>query len=169
MAKRKIGVMIESFRLGVKPGIDKAAEIGADGFQIYVTKGEMAPENMDADARKSFRDLVAAKGLVISALCADYGWGFTDPEKNAEFVPKSKLCVDLAVDLGTDVITTHIGKLPEDKADPQYQACKQAVSELAAYAAEKGISFATETGPDGNFRLGAVTGRFESHHIAKLV
>jgi len=148
MAKRKIGVMIESFRLGVKPGIDKAAEIGADGFQIYVTKGEMAPENMDADARKSFRDLVAAKGLVISALCADYGWGFTDPEKNAEFVPKSKLCVDLAVDLGTDVITTHIGKLPEDKADPQYQACKQAVSELAAYAAEKGISFATETGPE---------------------
>jgi len=148
MGKRKIGVMIESFRLGVKPGIEKAAAIGSDGFQIYVTKGEMAPENMDKSARREFREFVADKGLVISALCADYGWGFLDPEKNPELVEKSKRCVDLAVDLGTDVITTHVGTLPDDTGDPGYQACKEAVSELGAYAAEKGVSFATETGPE---------------------
>jgi sugar phosphate isomerase/epimerase len=148
MGKRKIGVMIESFRLGVRPGIEKAAAIGADGFQIYVTKGEMAPENMDKSAREDFRKFVADKGLVISALCADYGWGFLDAEKNPELIDKSKQCVGLAVDLGTDVITTHIGKLPDDEADPSYQTCKQAVTELGEYAAQKGVSFATETGPE---------------------
>jgi len=148
MKNRKIGVMIESFRLGVRPGIEKAAEIGADGFQVYVTRGETAPENMDGAARKNFRKFVAAKGLVISALCADYGKGFLDANRNAELVAKSKKCVDLAVDLGTSVITTHIGKLPHDGADPRYKACQQAVAELAEYAADRGVAFATETGPE---------------------
>jgi len=140
--------MIESFRLGVTAGIKKAAEIGADGFQIYVTKGEMAPENMDAAARETFKQMVADQGLVISALCADYGWGFLDAAKNTELVAKSKQCVDLAVDLGTSIITTHIGKLPEDKTDPQYAVCQEAVTDLGKYAAERGIAFATETGPE---------------------
>lgn len=148
MSKRKIGVMIESFRLGVRPGIEKAAEIGADGFQIYVTRGEMAPENMDAAARADFRKFVADKGLVISALCADYGKGFLNAEANGKLVAKSKTCVDLAVDLGTSVITTHVGTLPDDTNDPRYLACKEAISELASYAAERGIAFATETGPE---------------------
>ncbi|NQU44535.1 sugar phosphate isomerase/epimerase [bacterium] len=153
MKKRKVGVMIESFRLGVRGGILKAAEIGADGFQIYVTKGEMAPENMDRSARQAFKQFVADQGLVISALCADYGRGFLDASRNEEKVEKSKRCVDLAVDLGTNVVTTHIGKLPEDKNDPAYRACKQAVTELARYGESKGVYFATETGPESPAHL----------------
>jgi len=148
MSNRKIGVMIESFRLGTRPGIDKAAQIGADGFQIYVTQGEITPDDLDQTGRREFKQFVADKGLVISALCADYGKGFLDAEQNVELVRKSKRCVDLAVDLGVTVITTHIGKLPEDTADPRYRACRQAVAELADYAADRGVAFATETGPE---------------------
>jgi len=148
MSERKIGVMIESFRLGIRPGVEKAAEIGANGFQMYVTGGETAPENMDGAARADFRKFVEDKGLVISALCADYGKGFLNVKRNQEIVPKSKRCVDLAVDLGTDVVTTHIGKLPEDKSNAGYQACLKAVAELAEYAAERDVAFATETGPE---------------------
>lgn len=148
MNTRKVGVMIESFRLGVKGGIKKAAEIGADGFQIYVTGGEMAPWNMSATARKDFVQFVADQGLVISALCGDLGHGFLDASKNDELVAKSKACVDLAVDLGTDVVTTHIGTLPEEEDDPRWKACYEAVLELAAYGESKGVYFATETGPE---------------------
>ena len=31
--------MVESFRLGLKDGIDKASELGADGIQIFAVKG----------------------------------------------------------------------------------------------------------------------------------
>jgi sugar phosphate isomerase/epimerase len=165
MSDRKIGVMVESFRLGVRPGIEKAAEIGADGFQMYVTKGETAPQNMDGPARAGFRRFVEDKGLVISALCADYGHGFLDAARNDELVAKSKLCVDLAVDLGTEVITTHIGKLPEDTADPRYQACLNAVSELAEYAADSDVSFATETGPESPEALKAFLDAIDSPGI----
>lgn len=148
MKKRKVGVMIESFRLGVKEGINKAAEIGADGFQIYVTSGEMAPEAMSQTGREAFRRFVADHGLTISALCGDYGTGFLDANNNNEIVDKSKACVDLAVDLRTNVVTTHIGTLPQDQNDPGWKACQEAVSELAAYAESKGVYFATETGPE---------------------
>ena len=44
--KLKIGVMVESFRLGIREGIAKAAKVGAHGFQVYTTGGEMHPDNL---------------------------------------------------------------------------------------------------------------------------
>jgi len=150
MKKRKIGVMIESFRLGTEAGIRKAAEIGADGFQIFCTGlgGEMSPETMSATDRKQFREFVADQGLVISALCADYFKGFLNPDTNDDIVKKSRMAVDLAVDLGTDVITTHIGTIPEDDTDPKWDIGIGALTDLSAYAADHGVSFACETGPE---------------------
>lgn len=148
MKRRKVGVMIESFRLGVKEGIRKAAEVGADGFQIFVTGGEMAPSAMGRTARQHFAQFVADHGLVISALCADFGVGFLNADKNDETVEKSKACVDLALDLGTRILTTHIGTLPGDDRDPRWRACEEAVLELARYAESREAFFATETGPE---------------------
>jgi sugar phosphate isomerase/epimerase len=148
MKKRKVGVMIESFRLGVKAGILKAAEIGADGFQIFVTGGEMAPENMNSAARKEFKKLVADQGLVISALCADYFKGFLNPQTNAEIVRKTKACMDLAADLGTGVITSHIGTIPEDENAPEWKAGIAAMCEVAEHGKKVGVLMASETGPE---------------------
>jgi len=148
MKKRKIGVMIESFRLGVKGGIMQAAKLGADGFQIYCTGGEMAPENMNAQARKDFRKFVADQGLIISALCADFGGGFLNAAGNTQAIQRTKACMDLAADLGTNVITSHIGKLPAGEQDPQWQAAKTAIAELSLYGDKAGVAFATETGPE---------------------
>ena len=47
-----IGVMMESFRLPTLQAIEMAAKIGAQGIQMYATKGEHAPENMTAADRK---------------------------------------------------------------------------------------------------------------------
>ncbi|MBQ7100866.1 MAG: sugar phosphate isomerase/epimerase, partial [Clostridia bacterium] len=63
-----IGVIVDSFRLPIKDAVRKAAEVGAQGIQVYSTRGEMAPENLSAAARADFRNLVADNGLKISAL-----------------------------------------------------------------------------------------------------
>ncbi len=163
--QRKIGVIIDSFRLGVRDGIRKAAELGADGFQIYCTRGEMAPENMDQAARKDFKAFVAEQGLVISALCGDLGKGFLDPEVNREVVPRSKEFIDLAVDLDTRVVTTHIGHLPEDRNSLEWEAGLAAVQELSDYAQSKGCFFATETGPESPVLLKEFLDRITSDGI----
>jgi L-ribulose-5-phosphate 3-epimerase len=146
VAKRKVGVMIESFRLGVRGGIEKAAEVGADGFQIFCTEGEMRPDNMDAAARRDFVSRVKQKGLVISALCADNGRGFFNPETNPAQIAFCRKCVDLAVDLGTDVITTHFGHIPADVGGEKWDTGVAALTQIGKYAEKKKVRFASETG-----------------------
>jgi len=148
MGKLKVGAMVESFRLGVKGGLDKAAELGLDGVQIYCTKGDLHPDTMSQSGRKDFKKTLAGHGLTLSALCADFGKGYTDANRNDELVPVTKKCVELAVDLGTAVITTHIGVIPEDTSDPVRGVMAEALKDLGDYAAERGVSFATETGPE---------------------
>ncbi len=149
MSNLKIGVMIESFRLGVTEGIKKAAEIGADGFQIFATQGEMNPNNLSSTARKDFLHFVRSFNLEISALCGDLGGhGFEIANDNEEKIEKSKKILDLACDLGTKVVTTHIGTLPDDETSPKWLAMKEACEELANYGDRVGASFAIETGPE---------------------
>lgn len=148
MGKLKVGVMIESFRLGVKDGLRKAAEIGADGFQIYVTAGEMDPDNMTRSARRDFLKFVENLGLEISALCGDLGHGFTDPKKNDELIAKTRKIIDLAVDLKTRIVTTHIGVIPEDNNSPTWSVLREALTDISAYAAHYERCLATETGPE---------------------
>lgn len=149
MSSLKIGVMIESFRLGVKEGIKKAAEIGADGFQIFATRGEMDPDNLSLTGRKDFLHFVQSLNLEISALCGDLGGhGFEIANDNEGKIEKSKKIIDLACDLGMKVVTTHIGVLPDDETSPKWLAMKEACEELANYGDRVGASFAIETGPE---------------------
>ncbi len=163
--KRKVGVIIDSLKLGVKKGIEKAAELGADGFQIYCTEGEMAPENMGKDDRKRFKELVRSKGLVISALCGDLGKGFLDPQTNPVVIARSKSFVDLAVDLGTPIVTTHIGFLPHDEKAREWEIALEAVTDLARYAESRGCFFASETGPESPVMLKRFLDRVPSKGI----
>ena len=47
MAKFQIGVMTDSFKLPFEQGLAKAAEVGAQGIQLYVVDGEMKYDTFD--------------------------------------------------------------------------------------------------------------------------
>ncbi|MCS7061345.1 MAG: sugar phosphate isomerase/epimerase [Anaerolineae bacterium] len=149
MGRFKIGVMSDSFRLAPRDGIRKAKEVGADGIQIYAVAGEICPEVMDRSTRADFRRFCADLGLQIAALCGDLGGhGFERVDENPAKVERSKRIVDLAVDLGAPVVTTHIGVVPADQAHPRYAIMQAACHELGEYARHAGVAFAIETGPE---------------------
>lgn len=148
MGRFPIGVIIDSFRTDIPTAVKKAAEVGAQGIQVYATRGEMAPENMNAQRIADFKALVADNGLVISALCGDLGGGFGNKEENPGKVERSKRILDLAKKLGTNVVTTHIGVVPTDSSIDRYKVMQEACFELSRYADEIGAHFAIETGPE---------------------
>lgn len=152
MSKLKIGAMVESFRCGIRGGIEKAAALGAEGVQMYATSGELAPENMTAEKISEVRDMIKSNGLVISAICGDLGSGFRTAEENKAKIEKSKRIMDLALELGTNVITTHIGVVPEEMNDTR-KIMSEACNELAEYGDKMGAYFAIETGPEPAKRL----------------
>ena len=153
MYKFPIGVMLDSFRLDTVEAIKKAAELGAQGLQMYATSGEFAPENMSVQKRRELLDIVKSHGLVFSALCGDLGQGFGNAEKNPHLIEKSKRIMDLAKDLETDIVTTHIGVVPSDKKHPRYNIMQQACGELCEYADSLNAHFAIETGPETSLVL----------------
>ena len=143
-----IGVMVDSFRMDTREAVRAAAAIGAQGLQMYSTTGENSPENLVGQKRKDLLNFVKDQGLVFSAICGDLGKGFINKERNAGLVEKSKCIMELAKDLETDVVTTHIGVVPADKNCERYKIMQEACFELAQYADSMGAHFAIETGPE---------------------
>lgn len=143
-----IGVLLESFKLPTLEALDKAAALGMNGVQIRVTDGDLTPEALTAEKRRELLKAVKDRGLTVSALCGDLGHGFGDAALNPELIERSKRIVDLAKDLETDVITTHIGVVPNETTHPRYAIMQDACGELAAYADEMQAHFAIETGPE---------------------
>ena len=148
MSKFSIGIILDSFRKPFPEALKMTRQLGAQGIQVYATSGEMAPENLVGQKRKDFLNMVKDNGLVISALCGDLGRGFSNPELNPELIRRSKLIVDLAKELETNIVTTHIGVVPKDPRHPRYAILQDACGELAAYADKMEARFAVETGPE---------------------
>lgn len=144
----KIGVIVDGFRLPVREGLQKAKWVGADGVQIFAVHGEMDPDHLSASSRHELKKYIDSLGLEVTALCGDIGHGFQDRTENGRKIDKSKRILDLAVELGTNVVTTHIGVIPEDENDPVYEAMQAACAELSVYASSLGAHFAVETGPE---------------------
>lgn len=143
-----IGVILESFRLPRSEAIKKAKETGANGIQMYATNGENSAENLTKEKRKELLKEVKDNGLCFSALCGDLGEGFWKKERNPELIERSKRILDLAKDLETNIVTTHIGPIPTDENNERYKIMQEACFELSSYADSIDAHFAIETGPE---------------------
>jgi sugar phosphate isomerase/epimerase len=167
MKNFQIGIISDWLRLPFAQAMEKCAQLGADGVQIYAASGEMFPENMTAAARKEKRAIVEANGLVVSALCGDLGGhGFARADENVRKVEVSKRIVDLALDMGTNIVTTHIGVVPDDITCDTYKIMQEACNELAEYAHSNGAFFAIETGPEKATHLKQFLDSLDSKGVA---
>ena len=139
----KIGIISDWLRLPFQESLETCARMGADGVQLYAVEGEMAPENLtQADIRKK-RCQLNDCGLEVSALCGDLGGhGFAVQQDNPYKIERSKRIVDLALELGSRIVTTHIGVIPADPFCDTYKIMQQACNELAYYANSRGAFFA---------------------------
>ena len=145
----KIGAMVESFRLGLEGGLEAAAALKVDGVQMYAVRGETHPDSLNTAARSALRRKLSDLGLEMAAVCGDFGGhGFTSAEGNPKRVEDSKKVMELAVELGCNVVTTHIGVVPADKAHPRYKIMADACEQLGRFGEAVGACFAIETGPE---------------------
>lgn len=145
----KIGAMVESFRLDLFGGLKAAAELGVDGVQIYATAGETHFSRLAGARRVELRRALADHNLALAALCADFGGhGFQVAEENARRIDDSKRVMELGLELGTRVVTTHIGVVPSDPSHKRYTVLAKACEQLGAFGHSLGATFAIETGPE---------------------
>ena len=149
----KIGVIIDSFRKNFKDSVEAAKAVGADGVQIGAQflvgkRDELA--NGKGEAMVSIpeaKKILADTGIAVSAICGDFGCDMYYT-KDRRLIDVEKRLLEMAKELGTNIVTTHIGVVPETKNCVQYESMHEVCLELAEYAKSIGGHFAVETGPE---------------------
>lgn len=150
----KIGVLADGFRLPFEKAIAESAKLGIEGVQIYAVSGDLSPDNVTPSIIREKKAVLNHYGVKISAVCGDLGGhGFEDKEENPTRVERSKRIVDTALELGANIITTHIGVVPKDTESDTYKIMQEACNRLAEYANQHQAYFAVETGPEPAERL----------------
>ena len=168
----KIGVIIDSFRKDFRSSIEAAREVGADGVQIGAKflvgkEDELAghssgPEIVSISEAKKILD---ANGVKPSAICGDFGCAMYYTQDRA-LIDTEKRLLDMALELGTNIVTTHIGVVPDTTDCIQYEAMHAVCYELAEYAKKLGGHFAVETGPERSELLKAFLDSLGSDGVA---
>lgn len=167
MASLKIGVTLWSFGPhrtldAFARKLEQAARVGADAVQIWnVDYASDCPCCLDPDRcspsqRREVARLLASSGLAVSGFCAqlmgphgpeDFG-GFGSEEGLEERIGKTQRAIELAVDLGSPIVTTHVGEIPEVPGHPDYQVFIRSIGQVVRHAEKIGGVFAMETGQE---------------------
>ncbi|HOA72389.1 MAG TPA: sugar phosphate isomerase/epimerase family protein [Phycisphaerae bacterium] len=106
-------------------------------------------------------DLVKASGLKVSATCLGFaGEDYTtiqDIARTGGYLPddvfearyeKTVAVADITPKLGTDILTVHIGFVPEDHKDPKYAVMVDRARRIADALGERGVKLVMETGQE---------------------
>lgn len=149
----KIGTLADWFGVGLLDGIRASEQCGASGVQLYAWN-EFDPRKMTSEYLIQVKSTLRACNQAVTALCGELGGhGLEIAEDNGEKIEYLKRTVDLAASLDCNVVTTHIGRVPEDRESVRWANMLGACQEVGAYAARKGVTVAVETGPEPVERL----------------
>ena len=154
----KIAAFADWFGLGTVNGIIESARCGAQGVQLQAWR-ELNPFEITPAKITEVKKTAEDYGQTITALCGELhevnpgGHGLEVAEQNPRQIEYLKRVFDLAARLGCNIVTTHIGVIPEDKDDDRYRALLSACGELSEHALAMDAWLAIETGPEPVARL----------------
>lgn len=160
----KVGVLLDNLLVPLDQALKLTAQWGAECFQVFITKGPMLAANMPASARADFVKRYQDLGLTLSATCGDFGANFADAEMMKQKEPLLNQAIAQSAELGTAVMTTHIGALGEDEASAEAMAA--ALKRLGDRAVDAGVTLATETGLESGQSLREIIQRADTAGVA---
>jgi len=156
MAHMPLGVL-----LSIGPDFaDRLRRIKAAGFATIQLVGPMG-EWLADPKRSQVKQTIAESGLRVTSVAAIYEResyadiaavratvGLLPEATRAARIQDTKRCSDFANEVGAPNVSSHIGYIPEDRADPTYGALVAAVQEICDYLGRPRMSFCLETGQE---------------------
>ncbi len=155
---RPVGVFLSSLAIpDPTEAIAKAAELGIHYVHIpRLPEQWLTPEGLD-----KIKAALEKHSVKVSAGCAVYpGEDYSNMEtvRNTvgllpaqyaeERLEITKQCADFTRELGAPILTTHVGVIPRDTTCEDYKRLVRIVQQVADDCAEKGLTFAMETGQE---------------------
>ncbi len=164
MGSLKIGVALWSFggtstEDELRQRLDSAVNVSVKAVQPWCVDGDgggvcvLDPDRCKGAKRSEMRKLIESRGLAISGFCAQLsgpsGCGGLGDEQGLDArVEKTKGALELAADMGAPIVTTHVGVIPEGRADSAYRVFLQSCGQIVRHGEKVGAVFAMETGQE---------------------
>jgi sugar phosphate isomerase/epimerase len=135
-------------KVEITESIPRLAAIGYQGVELTVVPGwSTALETLTPERRKLIRSLLNDHGVALTAVAGHSDIVRGEPEAIARSMQRLKDSIDLAAELATPkepgIMVSLVGGRPEDW-EAQKNVLVERVRELALYAGERGVIYATE-------------------------
>ena len=145
----EIGVIAQRFGLPLKEALNTAAQTGVAGVQLYSISHQ--ERLLDYSGKERFQVVRQCKdlGLKIFSICGEVGgFGFREKGRNPERIARTIRNIDLALELGSHIVTGHIGVVQTRSDSPFRRLQMEALRRIGEYAHRNHAFFAIETGPE---------------------
>lgn len=156
MSEIKLGIVV-GLRADPRETIRKVAELGFPTCQVTVWNEALLTDALADRLAAAAAEAAIEITTIWTGMPGRYIWNFIEGPSTIGLVPEETRAMRLAVlkkgadfakHAGVPSITTHVGFIPENPADPLYAGTLAALKEIAAYCRERGLEFWFETGQE---------------------
>ncbi|MEB9841777.1 sugar phosphate isomerase/epimerase family protein [Bacillus cereus] len=145
---RKLGMFLNTKYIEVNEGIQKAREWDLEYIQLYAMNPNFNLANISKKQWNTLKENLSFNEIQVPSLAISFGEnGIIGTE--AECVIESfKYITDKGLRLGANIVTAHIGKIPDDENSEYYDKMLRVCNEIGDLAFRFGGFFAIETGSE---------------------
>ncbi|MGW5954287.1 sugar phosphate isomerase/epimerase family protein [Bacillus mycoides] len=145
---RKLGMFLNTKHIEVNEGIRKAREWDLEYIQLYAMNENFNLANISKLEWITLKDSLSFNGIKVPSLAISFGESGIVGAEDESVIEQLKRVADKGLELGANIITAHIGKIPDVEKSERYEKMQRAGYEIGDLAFKFGGVFAIETGSE---------------------
>jgi sugar phosphate isomerase/epimerase len=147
MLQVRIAVDLACLRQPLRKSLETAFQLGAEAVQLDA-QGEIFPGRMSQTGVRHLRRLLDDLNLRVAAIRFRTRRGYNVMDQLEQRVAATRQVMQLAYDLGSRVVTNHVGQVPEQQEGPGWDALVDVLAELGKHGQHVGAMLAVSTGSE---------------------
>lgn len=147
MDKLRIGVQLRSLHLPFKKALLTAAQMGAEGVEIDA-RNDLPTGELTDSAVRQIRKMLDDLDLRVTALAFPTRRGYNVREQLDERVEATKKAMELAYQLGTNIVINSVGHIPPDAKGDDWDLLLQVLDDLGKVGLRVGAMLTADTGAE---------------------
>jgi sugar phosphate isomerase/epimerase len=155
MPQLRVGIQLASLRQPFKKALLTAAQLGAEAVEIDLRHG-LRPEELSQTGIRHIRKMLADLNLAVCAVGYPTRRGYNVAEDLDRRVEATKQAMTTAYQLGANVVVNHVGRIPADPAEREWDLLIEVLSDIGVFGQRAGAVLAAETGSEDSAQLSAL-------------
>jgi len=154
MDTSRLAVATAALSPDLRTALKRARDLGVRGLEIDA-RGGLDPEQLSQTGLRQIRKWLDDEGLVVSAVAFRTRGGYADADRLEGRIAATKRALELAHDLGAQVVLNHIGDVPpaaadsEAESDPRWRLLIDVLTDIGNWGHRVGATLCAEAGLAG--------------------